>query len=339
MSGVLKMENKNYWKEWNKYLLYGLAIALLIIISIEIREVSAVVSGIDYTTFWLTDSNSSSIGVFLNGRTALNTTITANSTSISQNRTTNFNEVGGAQSVQQHPGVHSSLAWGNGTWYTPNFSIPVNSFQAVNGTWEVSVAITCQGTVGAVRPILNIFKFNSTGEYNLTGTQNTVHRYSGFANASLNDICIVHPSGGVLAINDSIRVPAQFDTGFTNLTGNDRVGIRIGFILQNAGNNNLTIMYNNTGSFVKITNVTTIGPSPAGDSCTYSSGNWVVNWYDNCTVSSLVNLNGNDFIINGRNGCGTFILNADIININKVARYGLSTQNCTISYRTGVFKR
>jgi len=52
------------------------------------------------------------------------------------------------------------------------------------------------------------------------------------------------------------------------------------------------------------------------DTCTYSSGNWNVNCYDNCTISANVNLGNNNLIFTGS---GTFTVNADIINFNQIA--------------------
>ena len=61
------------------------------------------------------------------------------------------------------------------------------------------------------------------------------------------------------------------------------------------------------------------------NTCTYSSGNWAVTCSDNCTITSNVNLAGNNLTISGR---GTFILNAaNITNIDKVNVVGESLSN------------
>lgn len=52
---------------------------------------------------------------------------------------------------------------------------------------------------------------------------------------------------------------------------------------------------------------TSIAPS----SCTYTSGNWNINTHDNCTISTNVNLGGNNLTLNGS---GTIMMNANITN-------------------------
>ena len=47
------------------------------------------------------------------------------------------------------------------------------------------------------------------------------------------------------------------------------------------------------------------------DTCTYTSGNWVVDCSDNCLITSEVDVGGNDIYITGT---GTFRTTANIIN-------------------------
>ncbi len=49
--------------------------------------------------------------------------------------------------------------------------------------------------------------------------------------------------------------------------------------------------------------------------CTYSSGNWDVNCSENCSITSNVNLGGNNLILSGS---GTFSLQAEIRNYNEI---------------------
>lgn len=49
------------------------------------------------------------------------------------------------------------------------------------------------------------------------------------------------------------------------------------------------------------------------DTCTYTSGNWNVNCWDNCTISSNVNLGGNNITFTG---VGSFTVQANITNID-----------------------
>ncbi len=52
----------------------------------------------------------------------------------------------------------------------------------------------------------------------------------------------------------------------------------------------------------------------AGDTCTYSSGNWEVDCSDNCTISSSVDIGGNNITLVGT---GHFALQANITSIDK----------------------
>ena len=54
---------------------------------------------------------------------------------------------------------------------------------------------------------------------------------------------------------------------------------------------------------------------PAGDTCTYVSGNWVVTCSDNCIQSSDMNIGENNLTLNGNTGI--FTLNANL-NVNRL---------------------
>jgi len=58
----------------------------------------------------------------------------------------------------------------------------------------------------------------------------------------------------------------------------------------------------------------------AGDTCTYTSGNWAVTCSDNCTITSNVDLANNNLILTG---AGTFTMNANIARANQIAIDGL----------------
>ena len=77
--------------------------------------------------------------------------------------------------------------------------------------------------------------------------------------------------------------------------------------------------------------------SAVTDTCTYTSGTWNVNWFDNCTITSNINLLGNQLILDGRNGCGTFLLLGGNISNANVSRYSHSNQNqiCNVARRGG----
>ena len=66
----------------------------------------------------------------------------------------------------------------------------------------------------------------------------------------------------------------------------------------------------------------------SSSSCTYSSGDWVVNCADNCVISSNIDLGGNDFTLSGS---GRFIMDANITNFG----IGRIINGCTATCRTG----
>lgn len=81
-------------------------------------------------------------------------------------------------------------------------------------------------------------------------------------------------------------------------------------------------------------NFTDLFPAPGPtDTCTYTDGNWFVSCNDNCSITSDVDLGGNNITINGT---GIFDIAANITNYG----YGLaigenSTNICTITCRAG----
>ena len=77
-------------------------------------------------------------------------------------------------------------------------------------------------------------------------------------------------------------------------------------------------------------------PAPA-DTCTYSgSGTWEVNCADNCSITSQVDLGGEDITITG---FGTFTTDSDIINYGDLLIEGVdSTHRCEVMCNGGCFK-
>ena len=72
------------------------------------------------------------------------------------------------------------------------------------------------------------------------------------------------------------------------------------------------------------------------DTCTYSSGTWAVNCADNCTISSEVDLGGDDITIIGY---GTFTTSSDIINYGDLLTKGVdSSHKCEVYCMGGCFK-
>ena len=93
-------------------------------------------------------------------------------------------------------------------------------------------------------------------------------------------------------------------------------------------NNPANMVYGPT----EIVNITTQCEILVTDTCTYSSGAWLVNCSDNCTISSPVIGTGNtNFTITGKEG--TFVINANITNFRW---YRLLPQDmCNITCRNG----
>lgn len=67
------------------------------------------------------------------------------------------------------------------------------------------------------------------------------------------------------------------------------------------------------------------------DTCTYSSGDWAVTCSDNCSISSNVNLGGNNLTLS--NDKGHFIVSANISNFDKIIKYDL----CEVRIYSGGF--
>ena len=79
-----------------------------------------------------------------------------------------------------------------------------------------------------------------------------------------------------------------------------------------------------------------VGGTPSEDTCTYTSGNWVVDCSDDCVISSPVNLLGNDISITGT---GTFTTSADITNFVDLLIEGTDSSNkCIVTCEGGCFK-
>jgi len=74
-----------------------------------------------------------------------------------------------------------------------------------------------------------------------------------------------------------------------------------------------------------------------GDTCTYSgSGNWNVNCSDNCSITSAVDLGGNNITITGT---GTFHTTANITNFTKLTIAGTdATHRCIVTCSGGCFR-
>ena len=112
-----------------------------------------------------------------------------------------------------------------------------------------------------------------------------------------------------------------------------------GYVNNSLGYSNFTetrtLCVNTSGGY---TNDCPAPPSaPAGDTCTYTSGDYNINWQDNCTITTLTNvLNNNVNIV----GCGRLTLQADVINVRKLTyiKTPENSQLCQSFYIGGSFK-
>lgn len=92
---------------------------------------------------------------------------------------------------------------------------------------------------------------------------------------------------------------------------------------------NVDLQLSDTYTAPVYTNVPLVLGEGAANPCDYVSGNW--NPPCSCTITSPINLNGNNFTINGT---GTFILTANISNYT----HGTIRDNCLVRCLGGCFK-
>ena len=72
------------------------------------------------------------------------------------------------------------------------------------------------------------------------------------------------------------------------------------------------------------------------DSCTYTSGDWIIDCSDNCVISSPVDVGSNDIIITGT---GTFRTSENITGYDLLHIEGTDSSNiCTVTCDGGCFK-
>jgi len=72
------------------------------------------------------------------------------------------------------------------------------------------------------------------------------------------------------------------------------------------------------------------------DSCTYTSGDWIVDCADDCVIDTTVAVGGNDIYITGT---GTFSISEDIIGYGLLHIEGDNSSSiCTVSCLGGCFK-
>ena len=167
--------------------------------------------------------------------------------------------------------------------------------------------------------------------WSLNQTNNTKVGLSTMFSILWDDEIALHPSGQYIFstnntgawVNDSaINFTSTPQWANITKTLNDTAGVNIGyrwFTTDNAGN------INNTEIFT----LTTI----VSDTCTYTSGDWVVNCSDNCAITSPVDVGGNDIFITGT---GTFSTTEDISNYSLLHIEGTNASNiCRVTCSGG----
>ena len=122
----------------------------------------------------------------------------------------------------------------------------------------------------------------------------------------------------ILAIYNNESILHSDAVDFYGVGATVKANVTINDLIDNRGN-------------LETEEVTIQSVTPPEDTCTYTSGDWNVDCSDNCVISEVVNLDGNDISIVGT---GTFTLNADIKNFVILHRAGV----CTITQDGGYFK-
>lgn len=127
---------------------------------------------------------------------------------------------------------------------------------------------------------------------------------------------------GVWVNESAVNFTATPNWANVTKTLNSTAGLSIGYRWyadDNLGN------INNTEIFTLTTT--------SADTCTYTSGNWDVDCDDNCSISSNVNLGGNNLTLTGT---GIFNIQANITNFNKIFK----ANGCQINiFSSGSFQK
>ncbi len=150
-----------------------------------------------------------------------------------------------------------------------------------------------------------------------------------------NDETALHPNGGYIFstnnsgdwINDSLILFTSTPE-WANVTK---------VLPSNVGNMTQYRWYaNDSAGNVNNTEIFEVITTTA-DTCTYTSGNWDVDCSDDCSITSNVDLGGNDITIIGT---GTFVTTANISNYGKVHIEGTDSSNmCIVTcLKGGCFK-
>ncbi len=129
-----------------------------------------------------------------------------------------------------------------------------------------------------------------------------------------------------------LNIGDTFTANWTvNATGDNNTAWELGAFFNSSYGHSLVKNNFSSNSTVCI-GTCAVGPPPV-DTCTYTSGNWAVDCSDNCSITSPVDVGGNDISIIGT---GTFITTVDIINFGELLIAGdSSSQICEVSCLDG----
>jgi len=197
---------------------------------------------------------------------------------------------------------------------------------------NISMVLTKDGTSGMLgprtkenayvfgRPWLNIdYSLPDTIKptYSNAQTNTTIAGESILFSILYNDDTALESDGGYIFstnnsgvwVNDSLIIwtstPQWANVSKTLPNAGNRTDYRW-YANDSAGNINNTEIF-----YVEIT---------AGDTCTYSSGTWAVNFIDNCSITENVNLAGENLTLHG--DVGRFDIRAVIANYDKIIKHG-----------------
>ena len=122
----------------------------------------------------------------------------------------------------------------------------------------------------------------------------------------------------------------------TDEIGSGRFGVNFTNTTQISFTRNLTNSRNAIFAWFVIQLNTSFAPPPAAaaDTCTYVSGDWNMNCYDNCTITTTNNIANNNLILSGRNGNPSIKNGGSVTNINQLI-YNLNASNCYLHVEKG----
>lgn len=234
---------------------------------------------------------------------------------------------------------------GNATadpYFLWNITLPSD----ITDLWQINITSITAETV-ATTDTLNLSAFNIN-----TRTWDLLNSSAGSSSVGVN-VTIVRQLNSAQA-SDYWNSSSKVITVMSRVAGGNNVDMTMSLFTANIsyqntsqktqGGANLTIVlksdstYNfytpNLGGNITINSWFSTVTPPANNTCSYTSGNWNVACNDNCTITTNINLAGNNITINGT---GTFTLNGgNITGYRNFNIFGVSpSQKCNLYARGG----